>query len=148
MVIHFTVYGEAVAQGRPRATTLGGHVKMFDPEKSANYKTYVRLVAQEHRPQHLLTCPLKVQVDIYKAMPKSLPVYKREAAERGEYWPTTKPDVDNVVKGVMDALTQVIWLDDTQVVELTVRKFYGDPRVEICIETLPEPVAPVKRKKG
>lgn len=31
-MIKFTVYGEPVAQGRPRATTINGHVRMYDPK--------------------------------------------------------------------------------------------------------------------
>nr|WP_326134879.1 RusA family crossover junction endodeoxyribonuclease [Cytobacillus horneckiae] len=41
-MIKFTVFGEPVAQGRPRATTINGQVRMYDPAKSKNFKEYVR----------------------------------------------------------------------------------------------------------
>ena len=44
-----------------------------------------------------------------------------------------KPDVDNIAKAVLDALNGVIWVDDKQVVELTVKKYYGTSN-EIQIE--------------
>ncbi|MEK4522390.1 RusA family crossover junction endodeoxyribonuclease [Psychrobacillus sp. FSL W7-1493] len=38
---------------------------------------------------------------------------------------TNKPDVDNYVKGVEDGLNKTIWQDDSQLVKLTVQKFYS-----------------------
>lgn len=53
----------------------------------------------------------------------------------GELLPSKKPDIDNIVKAVLDALNKVAYRDDTQVVELQVRKQYSErPRLEICLE--------------
>ncbi len=52
----------------------------------------------------------------------------------GKILPAKKPDIDNVVKAVLDALNGVAYRDDTQVIELHVRKSYSEkPRVEVCI---------------
>lgn len=57
----------------------------------------------------------------------------------GELLPAKKPDIDNIVKAVLDALNEVAYRDDTQVVELQVRKQYSErPRLEICNERLEE----------
>src|SRR5690606_27939704 len=101
-MIKFTVWGEPVAQGRPRASTINGHVKMYDPKKSREFKQYVRLVASQHRPQELLTGPLKMKVKVFKPTLKSFSQKKKAAAEKGEIRPTTKPDVDNYIKSVFD----------------------------------------------
>lgn len=136
-MIQFTVYGEPVAQGRPRASTLHGHVKLYDPAKSKDFKKYVKLVASQHRPVKLLEGPLSMKVVIYKSSLKSFSKKKTDAAERGELRPITKPDVDNYVKGVKDALKSVIWNDDSQVVDLQVSKYYSQtPRIEIIVEEL------------
>lgn len=47
MKLTFTIPGEPTAQGRPRFSTHGGFVKAYDPEKSRNYKAYVKLLASE-----------------------------------------------------------------------------------------------------
>lgn len=59
-------------------------------------------------------------------------------------WLTRRPDVDNLVKAVMDALNGLAWADDAQVCLLTVRKMrvsQGErARVVVAIaalETLP-----------
>lgn len=45
---------------------------------------------------------------------------KKTAMLSGELLPTKKPDIDNIVKAVLDALNEVAYRDDTQVVELQV----------------------------
>lgn len=133
-MIQFTVYGEPVAQGRPRFSTQGGFTKAYDPVKSKDFKKYVKLVASEHRPVQLLEGPLKLEVKIYKSTLKSFSKKKKQQAEEGILRPTTKPDVDNFAKGVKDALDSVIWKDDSQVVELVISKWYSEtPRIEVTI---------------
>ena len=135
--IEFTVYGEPVAQARPRATTINGRVKMYDPKKSSEYKNYIRLVASQHAPKELLDGPLQLDVKIYKPTLKSFSKKKKEMAEQGVLRPTTKPDVDNYIKSVFDGLNKVIWKDDSQVVDLQVSKYYSEkPRIEVKIEQI------------
>lgn len=138
-MIQFTVYGEPVAQGRPRATTIGGKARMYDPEKSSDYKHYVRLAAQQHAPAVLLEGPLGIAVTAYRPMPKYLsknPI-KAAAAERGDIFPVSKPDADNYLKGITDALNGVMWKDDSQVVDAFVKKRYSArPRIEVKIKQL------------
>jgi Holliday junction resolvase RusA-like endonuclease len=136
-MITFTVYGEPVAQGRPKFTTISGHAKAYDPEKSANYKSIVRYAASKVRPEKPLEGPLQLTVIAYKSIPKSFSNKKRNLAIDGEIKPITKPDIDNVIKGIKDALKGVIWNDDSQVVELLGVKRYSDvPRVEINIKAV------------
>lgn len=138
-VIQFTVYGEPVAQGRPRATTINGRVRMYDPKKSSDFKKYVKLVASQYAPPELLKGPLRMSVLVYRPTLKSFSKKKVREAEAGLLRPITKPDVDNYVKGVKDALKQVIWKDDSQVVDLHVSKYYSEkPRIELKIEPLNE----------
>lgn len=134
--IKFTVYGEPVAQGRPRGSIRNGKVHMRDPAKSKYFKQYVALVASQHRPEKVITGPVSMDVKVYRPMPKSVSnsSKKKEKAEKGLLRPTTKPDVDNYVKGVKDALNHLIYKDDSQVVDLKVSKFYSEePRVEVMI---------------
>ncbi len=68
---------------------------------------------------------------------KSFSKKKAIEAEQGTIRPTTKLDVDNYVKGIKLALKSIIWKDDSQVVELTVSKWYSEvPRSEITINQL------------
>ncbi|ASS75793.1 hypothetical protein CIG75_12880 [Tumebacillus algifaecis] len=133
-MIKFTVRGEPVAQGRPRATTVHGHVRMYDPKKSSDFKQLVMLVAQNHCPAQPLEGPLRMKLQVFRQIPKSFSKKKTTAAENGEVRPTTKPDADNYLKAVKDALKNVAWRDDSQVVSVTVEKWYSTtPRIEVEI---------------
>ena len=132
-LVSFTVYGEPVAQGRPKFATIGGHARAYDPKKSRDYKTLIRQVAQEHVPAELLTGPLVLVVKVYRPIPKAFSRRKTDAALAGELRPTTKPDLRNYLGGIEDALTKLVWQDDSQVVSYgETGKFYGDPpRIEV-----------------
>lgn len=138
MTIQFAVFGEPVAQGRPRAgKDWNGNTVLYDPAKSRHFKEYVKVAASQHRPDKLLEGPLHVTIKVYKPMLKKFSKKRLAAAEAGMYRPVTKPDVDNYVKGIKDALNKVIWVDDSQVVDLTVSKFYSEtPRFEVLIQEL------------
>lgn len=134
-MINFTVYGEPVAQGRPKFTTVSGFAKAYDPAKSKDYKHYVRFEALKVKPDVLLDGALQLRVVTYRSIPKSFSKKKTELALNGNLRPVTKPDIDNIVKGIKDSLKGVIWKDDSQVVSLEGSKWYSDnPRVEIIIK--------------
>lgn len=134
------VLGEPVAQGRPRFSRQGGFVKAYDPAKSRDYKQYVRLVAREDAPDAPVTDAVLLSVKIYRAIPKSMPKYKREAALSGRLRPTTKPDVSNILKGVEDALKGLWYVDDSQIVGYgALGKWYDkQPRIEITMQEIPK----------
>lgn len=134
--IILTVYGTPVAQGRPRFARIGNGVRTYDPEKSRDWKQGVRLQALEQLRKDgpvptVYEGAVRMEVHAYLPRPKTLP--KRIIHH------TRKPDADNVAKGVKDALKGVIYRDDSQVIELLVRKSYGDPpRVVIGLQAVDE----------
>ena len=131
-MISFVVYGEPVAQGRPRFAHRGNFVTTYDPAKSREYKDTVYSVAVQHRPEKPLEGPLEMRIIAFKAIPKSFSRKKAMEAVDGIIRPVTKPDLDNYAKGVKDALKGVIWVDDSQVVRLVIEKRYSaQPRMEI-----------------
>jgi len=132
------ILGEPVAQGRPRFSRQGGFVKAYDPAKSRDYKSYVRMIAAQHAPVTPVEGAIEFSLRIYRAIPKGMPKYKREAAKEGRLRPVTKPDVSNVLKGVGDALKGGWYKDDRQIVGYGVLgKWYDErPRIEIMMREL------------
>ena len=132
------VLGDPVAQGRPRFSRQGGFVKAYDPAKSRDYKSYVRLIAAQNAPDSPVEGAIEFSLRIFRAIPKGMPKYKREAAKDGRLRPVTKPDVSNVLKGVEDALKGVWYKDDSQIVGYGVLgKWYDErPRIEIMMREL------------
>jgi Holliday junction resolvase RusA-like endonuclease len=71
-------------------------------------------------------------------IPASWSLKKQAQAEAGLILPTTKPDTDNVVKAIFDACNGVVWRDDVQAVDLSLRKRYSrSPCVKVWIEPIP-----------
>lgn len=138
--IELIVYGNPVAQGRPRFSRQGGFVKAYDPIQSKSYKQLIRLELQPLLSDPDFTpidraCCLKLTV--FRAMPKSFSKKKREEASLRYIRPTTKPDTDNYVKGVLDALNGTVLKDDSVVCEIFAQKFYSErPRIEVFINGL------------
>lgn len=134
MKIKIVVPGDAQAQMRPRATTIGGSVRMYDHPKSKQYKKHVQKAAAPYLPQKPLTGALSMKVTVYRGFLKSFSKRQRVDAEGGLLLPVTRPDVDNLAKTFMDALNGLAYIDDSQIVTLIAEKKYAEfARVEIEI---------------
>lgn len=128
-----------VAQGRSRSVYRGNRVINYDPPKSREFKETLKRIAKIHRPAELLEGPLCVTIKIYREIPKSFSKKKRREALSGELLPVTRPDLKNYIAGIEDALTGIIYQDDSQIIRYgkDTGKLYGDPpRIEIDIKEL------------
>lgn len=122
----FEVRGRVVGSARPRVTRRGTYI----PQKTRDYRNRIKGAFMEAGGMRR-SGPVSVRVYVYRELPKSRP--KRVESEPD----TFKPDVDNIAKNVLDALNGIAWDDDSQVVELIVRKHprSREPErivVEIC----------------
>ncbi|KYG89014.1 hypothetical protein A0U40_13385 [[Bacillus] sp. KCTC 13219] len=137
-MIQFVIPGKVQAQERPRFSRAGKGVRTHDAPKSRNYKEWVRLIAMQNKPPEPLQGALRLEVDIYVMPPKKYHTKPKQALINcGELRPVTKPDADNLVKGIKDGMNGIIWGDDAQIVELVARKWYSmEPRAEIKVQQL------------
>lgn len=126
MVIDFIVPGQPQGKGRPRVGKAGQHARMYTPAKTVAYEGLIAHAA--HAALHglpMLDGPVAVRMQLHCQVPASWSRRKQQDALAGKIRPTTKPDVDNVVKAVFDGCNGVLWRDDVQVVELHVTKRYS-----------------------
>jgi len=134
-----TVLGDPKAQGRPRARNAGKFIQVYDDPKSRKAKDSIQAVIQNEAPIALLDCP-QVDLAFYLPRPKAHYGTGRNVAKLKNSAPTLhtkKPDIDNLRKLVMDAMTNVFWRDDSLVCIGTTTKEYSDkPRTEIYIKIL------------
>ena len=81
--------------------------------------------------------PLKMELTFLFKPPKSYSKKKLLAVTKGELRYTKLPDADNLAKTVMDGLNRVLYKDDSQIVELVVKKEYGlEDGLKIKVEEL------------
>lgn len=126
--IAITIPGQPQGKGRPRVCMRGNHAHAYTPERTADYERQIRC-AYAGKP--MLAGAVHIDVQAYYGIPRSWSKSKRESALKDYIQPQIKPDLDNVVKVVCDALNGLAYKDDTQVVSITAGKHYSEvPRVE------------------
>lgn len=124
-------------QRRTRSAVRNGHVHVYkDTKQSAEERALFALLAP-YKPSEPLAGPLLLGVKAYLPIPQSRPVKWRQAALNGVIRPTTKPDMDNIIKHIKDCLSVMqFWEDDRLVVGYLpgTGKYYSvQPRWEVEI---------------
>ena len=121
--ITFTVPGDPVPHPRPRVSTRGGFARAYVPSKHPvhAYRMAIAAAAKAAGVQSNQT-PIDVCIVAVFARPKS---HSTRKGLKKNAPALPRPDVDNVAKGVLDALVDVMG-DDTHVRRLVVEKLYGD----------------------
>lgn len=135
--VAFTIPGDPVGKGRPRFARVGNFVKAYTPKKTQTYEDIVRYHALEAWQGRALLDGVPIQLDVhcYIAVPASWSKKKRAAAlVFGGLRPIGKPDADNFLKLVADALNGVIYRDDSAIWDARVTKQYSEvARTEISL---------------
>lgn len=134
MEVNFTIYGEPKGKGRPRFNTKAGHA--ITPKDTVNYETLVHMeyLSQCGNAKFPDDAMLDMRIKAYYSIPKSKSKKQQNLMREGIARPIKKPDMDNCIKIIADALNKIAYRDDTQIVDCQVRKFYSDnPRVEVRI---------------
>lgn len=122
-VIRITVPGQPQGKCRARVCLRGGYARAYTPDSTAAYENLIKLA---YGNRGISVVPVELAVTAYYRIPKSFSKRKRTEALSGVVRPQTKPDIDNVVKVVCDALNKVAYNDDTQVVKIVAEKYYGE----------------------
>lgn len=139
MKVFFSVQGTPVGKGRPKFTTANGYARSYTPEKTLNYENLVKTYYSITVGQKKLQGAIKAQIRAYFPIPKSTTKKLRAKMETDSYPYTKKPDGDNVIKAILDALNGIAYDDDSQVAEAKIEKFYSpNPRAEVLLEEMEE----------
>lgn len=129
----FFVKGEPKGKGRPRFTKRG---HTYTDAKTKEYESLVMASYLASANCHKFTSPVRVVIMAHFKPPKKS---KKVVGDmlNGHILPTKKPDVDNIAKIILDGLNRIAWDDDTQVVDLTIGKYYSEePGVAVMVEEI------------
>lgn len=120
---------EGKPQGKARARTFynarAGKMQSMTPEQTKSYEDLIRWKYKAAGGQYMGEKVLQVHIEAYYPTPKAFSKAKINDAIVGKIRPTTKPDCDNIIKVVLDALNGVAYYDDKQVVCVSCNKYYG-----------------------
>lgn len=131
------VQGLPIAQGSKNAYNRGGRIVLVESAKGLKaWRETVAHVAGLSK-REITRDAVRLQLLFLMPAPKKL-VRK---------YPTTKPDLDKLARACLDALTGVWYVDDAQVVSLTVEKAYtfGEPGVYLSIGTIDNSLVTTKK---
>jgi len=126
-LISFQVHGLPVPQGSTRSWVVNGKPIITSSAKGlSTWRRLVADVAQRFAPEEPWEGPVGINLHFGLPKPKSAPKRKR-------VWPDKRPDLDKLTRAVLDALTYVVFADDSQVVDIRATKEYGAPGVVVEI---------------
>ena len=134
--LSFFVPGEPQGKGRPRFSTRSGAVRTYTPEKTVVYEAEIRLAyaVANKKPDALSDRPVVMHITAVYSIPKRATKAQRAGMERGDIKPVKKPDADNIIKAVADALNGLAYKDDAQIIDARCVKLYGpEPGLEVTI---------------
>ena len=121
MIYEFEVPGKVIGKGRPRLNSYTGVV--YTPTRTKDYESlleqyfllkYPRFKALEGR--------IKINIIAYFSIPKTTKKADINEMLENNISPTKKPDIDNIVKSILDSMNKFAFKDDNQITKLEVEK--------------------------
>jgi len=123
-MIDIVFHGTPIGKSRPRfgRTKIGG-VVTYTPQKTRDYERALKSFAQVAMiGKTMLEGPVKVTITAYFS-------HKTKTG-----WHVSRPDLDNIIKAVLDALNEIVFDDDAAVCEIVASKKYdNEERIEVQV---------------
>ena len=138
---NINVLGEPRGKGRPRTCQRGKRVTIYTDSKTKLYEKEVAkacnyAISNNNVQTYFNNEPLSVNIKAFSTIPKSYTKKRVQAIYNGLEFPTKKPDIDNIIKIILDGMNKVMYADDKQIIYTSAYKLYaldGLPRVEIRV---------------
>ncbi|MFR0922657.1 MAG: RusA family crossover junction endodeoxyribonuclease [Clostridia bacterium] len=134
MIYEFEVPGKVIGKGRPRLNSYTGVV--YTPTRTKDYESLVEQYFLLKYPRFkILEGRIKVNIIAYFSIPKTTKKTEINEMLDNNISPTKKPDIDNIVKVVLDSMNKFAFRDDNQITKLEVEKKYAlEDKVYVKIE--------------
>ena len=125
MGFEFEVIGDIKGKARARVNTYT--CKAYTPENTKDYEMLIKQYFKLKYPRYVpLENRVSVKIVAQFKVPKTATKKDRALIEEGKLSPTKKPDIDNIVKIILDALNKMAFKDDNQITKIEVEKIYGE----------------------
>lgn len=132
MEIQFTIPMIPVAKGRPRFRMIKNKFAIaYTPKKTKDAEDQIRRLAMPYKPKSIIVDPIHLVLSFWMPVPKGTSKKKRYSMR----FHSKRPDLDNLEKLIMDALTGTFWKDDSLIWSKKTVKMYSDNPgilVDIC----------------
>lgn len=126
-------FNKPMASPRPRFRKMQRFVQTYMPTHYTKHKKFIA----DQMPEIKSSKNIKLTIEFYFPPLKSWP--KKKLSEMLMRYKNTKPDLDNLLKTVLDAGNDRLWLDDNQIVDIrTHKKWDSTARTVLIVEELDE----------
>ncbi len=109
---------------KPQKQTQMGRGRWYDPSKLT--KKQIQWQISPHAPKELLQGPVEMHLTFYMPIPKSARGAKRLAMINNVIKHSIRPDLSNMQYLIENALTGIVYLDDSQICRVCHEKRYGE----------------------
>ena len=133
--VNFIIDHPPQPKGRPRFRSFGKFTSTYTDTKTRNYESLVKEYSKTAMgSSDPLEGPVDVFLTFYMPIPTSYSKKRTEACLNGSEMHIKKPDIDNLAKAILDSMNDVVYKDDTQIVNLHLSKKYSThPRTEVLV---------------
>jgi len=129
MNISLTIPGNPVGKQRARVCRTG---HAFTPAKTVNYEALVKQTFAAKYPDFVpMSGPVRMILSIWLMPSKETQRKIKKSIAR--IYPIIKPDADNILKIVADALSGLAFVDDKQIISVYAEKKYS---LRPCVEVI------------
>lgn len=119
----------------PQKQTRKGKHGFYDP--SHQRREQIRWQVKPHAPLDPLCGPIEVTIHFYMPIPKATTAARRRHMINNTLMHVVRPDVDNLSYLIVNALKDIVYKDDSQIVSLHIHKRYSeDPKTVVQIKEL------------
>ncbi len=120
-IVAFTVPGKAITEGN--VAWGNGHSYHREGKALDDWRYAIQVACREHFQGPVWTGPVELRLFF---------AHKARRKADSDKWRTTRPDADKLARAVLDALTGILYKDDSQVARLDIHKEYGSwaPKAE------------------
>ena len=126
-MVCFDIEGNPIPKGRPRFRRTKTFITTYTPRKTLDFEDQVRKHSMEAMGKtDLIESPVCVILYFRLPVPQSYSKKRSEACLSGLEKHTKRPDLDNLVKSVLDGMNGVIFKDDSQITTLHATKVYSN----------------------
>ncbi len=133
-LVECTLPGDPHPKGRPRASLRGGNVHMRTPAATKAWEAKAAWLLRSASVGVALSGPVRLYVDAIKSRPSGGGYPSRQMDPEGLCWRARKPDLDNVVKAVADALEKAgIIRNDSQIADVQCRSLWAPRGAAGCV---------------
>ena len=126
-MIKLTIYMEPVGKARARTVRRGAKIITYTPDKTTHAENLIRDKVMDIGEKFDHGTPIQVTATFYRTRPKSV--------KAKVLYPTSRPDIDNFMKLLLDSLEGFAYDNDSQITTVLCKKRFGaPPRIELMIQ--------------